>query len=131
MNNNDEDGNRVGFEDWRKMGDPESDSYDPDLYQQLWAIDELMTKAGVGFGKKGKQKYSAKGSGSGRGRGGRGGGSGGGSGGSKIGTDFGTLKTPTGAPTVQAYDTIESRNVSVPVIQKVRPNIVHRIEVSG
>lgn len=128
MYNNDEDGNSVGVEEWRKMGDPESDTYDPELYQKLWELDEMMARAGVSYGKGGgdKQKYYAKKAGSGRGRGGRGGGGGGGS---KISTDFGTLKTPTGAPSVQAYDTIESRNVSVPIIQKVRPNIVHKIEV--
>lgn len=111
--------------EWRKMGDPESDEYDPDTYQMLWAIDEMMAKEGVSYakGKLDKQKYSAKGSGSGRG--GRGGA------GSKIGTDFGTLKTPTGAPSVQAYEGIESRNVTVPVIQKQRPNIVHKIGFSG
>lgn len=115
--------------EWRAMGDPDSDDYNPEMYEQLWAMDELMTKNGVSYakGKLDKQKFSAKGSGSGRGRGGRGGGGGG----SKIGTDFGTLKTPTGAPSVQAYEGIESRNVTVPVIQKVRPNIVHKIEVSG
>lgn len=123
MYNNDDDGNSIGVEEWRKMGDPESDTYDPELYEQLWAIDELMAKSGVGFGKKGKQKYSAKGSGSG----GRGGGSG-----KKMDTDFGTLKGQMGAPTVQAYDTIESKGgTSVPIIQKQRPNIVHKIGFSG
>lgn len=117
----------IGVEEWRKMGDPEKDEYDPDMYQMLWAIDELMTKEGVSYakGKLDKQKYSEEKPGSGRG------GRGGSGGVSKISTDFGTLKTPTGAPSVQAYEGIESRNVTVPVIQKVRPNIVHKIEVSG
>lgn len=110
--------------EWRAMGNPESDDYDPEMYEQLWAMDELMAKNGVSYakGKLDKQKFSAKGSGSGKG----------GRGGAKMGTDFGTLKTQLGAPTVQAYDTIESRgNTNVPVIQKVRPNIVHKIGFSG
>lgn len=109
--------------DWRAMGNPESDEYDPDMYQQLWAIDEMMANAGVSY-KKGaldKQKYSAKGSG----KGGRGGS------GSKMGTDFGKLSTLTGAPSVQAYDTIDSKSGSIPVIQVQRPNIVHKISSSG
>ncbi len=109
--------------DWRAMGNPESDEYDPDMYQQLWAIDEMMANAGVSY-KKGaldKQKYSAKGSG----KGGRGGS------GAKMGTDFGKLSTLTGAPSVQAYDTIDSKSGSIPVIQVQRPNIVHKISSSG
>lgn len=110
--------------EWRDMGDPDSDDYNPDMYQQLWAIDELMAKNGVSYakGKLDKQKFSAKGSGSGKG----------GKGGSKLDTDFGTLKSQLGAPTVQAYDTIESRgSTNVPIIQKQRPNIVHKIGFSG
>ena len=131
MYNNDEDGNSVGVEEWRKMGDPESEDYNPELYQKLWELDEMMARAGVSYGKGGgdKQKYYAKKAGSGSGGRGRGGRGGGGGGGSKISTDFGTLKTPIGAPSVQAYDGIESRNVTVPIIQKQRPNIVHKIEV--
>lgn len=112
----------TGVSDWRKMGDPESDEYDPDKYQQLWAIDELMTQAGVSY-KKGeldKQKYSAKAAGKGRGRGG-----------GSFSSDFGTLKAGTGAPTVQQYDTIDQRSGGVPVIQVERPNIVHKIGFSG
>jgi len=63
----------IGVDEWRNMGDPEDDSYDPDMYQKLWAIDERMAKAGVSY-KKGaldKQKYSAKKQGSGK-RGGSG-----------------------------------------------------------
>lgn len=110
--------------EWRAMGNPESDDYNPEMYEQLWAMDELMAKNGVSYakGKLDKQKFSAKGSGSGKG----------GKGGAKMGTDFGTLKTQLGAPTVQAYDTIESRGSTVvPVIQKQRPNIVHKIGFSG
>lgn len=108
--------------EWRKMGDPESDEYDPDTYQTLWAIDEMMAQNGVSYakGKLDKQKYSTKKAGSGRG-----------GSSAKMGTDFGTLKTPAGAPSVQAYEGIESRNVTVPIIEKQRPNIVHKIGFSG
>lgn len=112
----------TGVEEWRKMGDPESDEFNNEMYQQLWAIDEMMTKAGVSY-KKGaldKQKYGAKGAGSG------------GKGGSKnFSSDFGQLKTATGAPTVQQYEDLDRRAAGVPVIQAVRPNIVHKIGYSG
>jgi hypothetical protein len=108
--------------EWRAMGNPESDEYDPERYEQLWAIDELMTKSGVSYakGKLDKQKFSAKGSGSG------------GRGGSKnFSSDFGTLKSATGAPSVQQYETIDQRSAGVPIIQATRPNIVHKIGYSG
>lgn len=55
--------------EWRAMGNPESDEYDPELYEMLWQYDQQLTKAGVSKSSKGKekQKYSA-----GSGRGGRG-----------------------------------------------------------
>lgn len=114
----------VGVEEWRKMGDPEEDEYDPDAYQRLWDIDKLMTDKGVSY-KKGaldKPKYAAKDSG----KGGRGG-----SGSRKIDTDFGTLQEGKYAPKVQQYDTIERKSGSVPIIRTVRPNIVHKITSSG
>lgn len=106
--------------DWRAMGNPEKDEYDPDMYQKLFTIDEMMTNAGVSY-KKGdltKQKYSAKASGGGRGS-------------KSFSTDFGTLKAGTGAPTVQQYETLDQRSGGVPVIQVQRPNIVHKIGFSG
>lgn len=112
----------TGVEEWRKMGDPDSDDYNEEMYQQLWAIDEMMTKSGVSYakGKLDKQKFSAKGSGSG------------GKGGSKsFSSDFGTLKAATGAPTVQQYEDLDQRAGGVPVIQATRPNIVHKIGYSG
>lgn len=109
--------------EWRDMGDPESDNYDPDRYQQLWAIDEEMAKNGVSYakGKLDKQKFSAKGSGSGK-RGGSG---------AKMSTDFGTLKDGIGAPSVQQYESIDQRSGGVPIINVQRPNIVHKIGFSG
>jgi hypothetical protein len=57
--------------DWRKLGDPDEEDYDPDLYEALWQLDQEMTEAGVSRGKKGKAKYfqtdSKAGSGSGSG----------------------------------------------------------------
>lgn len=106
--------------DWRKMGDPESDSYDPEMYQKLWAIDEKMAKAGVSYrkGKLDKQKYYAKdASGSGSGRGGS----------RSFSADFGTLKTGDFSPNVKSYQTIDQKVGSVPHIAVKRPNIVHKI----
>lgn len=107
--------NNVSLEDWRKL---EED--DPEMYQKLWAIDEAMTKAGIGYGKNGKQKYYAKKSGSGKGRGG-------GSGSRKLSAEFGTLGESKFAPKVQEYQTIDQKSGSVPIIRKIRPNIVHQI----
>lgn len=107
--------NNVSLEDWRKL---EED--DPEMYQKLWAIDEAMTKAGIGYGENGKQKYYAKKSGSGKGRGG-------GSGSRKLSAEFGTLGESKFAPKVQEYQTIDQKSGSVPIIRKIRPNIVHQI----
>ena len=114
----------ISLSEWRDMGDPESEGYDPELYQKLWALDEMMTEAGVSYGKGSgkKQKYYAKKSGSGgRGRGGS----------KAFSSEFGKLGEIKGAPSVQAYDTIERQSGSVPVIQRQRPNIVHKIGFSG
>lgn len=118
---------RIGVEDWRKMGDPEKDEYDPEMYQKLWDIDQRMTKSGVSYGKElDKAKYSAKKSGGkGGGRGGRGGRGG------KISTEFGTLKDGSFAPRVKEYAGIDAKSGSVPVIGVKRPNIVHKISSSG
>ena len=110
--------------DWRKMGDPESDEYDPEMYQKLWAIDERMAKAGVSYakGKLNKQKYSAKQSGSGGSRGGSR---------NSFSADFGTLKSNSFTPDVKAYQTIDQKAGAVPHIAVKRPNIVHKIGSSG
>lgn len=57
--------------EWRAMGNPESEDYDPELYEMLWDYDEQLTKAGVSKSSKGKekQKFAAA-----KGRGGSGGG---------------------------------------------------------
>lgn len=128
----------TGVETWRKMGDPESDSYDPDMYQKLWSIDERLTEAGVSY-KKGaldkakyfnKEKKGRHAGGGGHRREGGGGGSSR-SGSASYSSDFGTLKASAFAPSVQAYETIDQKSGNVPVIRTVRPNIVHKIGSSG
>ena len=59
----------INLEWWRDMGDPDKEDYNQELYEQLWNLDQEMTEAGVGRGKKGKSKYYAKGSRSGSGSG--------------------------------------------------------------
>lgn len=58
--------------EWRAMGNPESEDYDPELYQMLWSYDEQLTKAGVSKSSKGKEKRKFNAAGSGGGRGGSG-----------------------------------------------------------
>lgn len=115
--------------EWRDMGDPEDDDYNPEMYEKLWAIDELMTKAKVSDNYKGdmeKRKYSAKTS---KGRGGRGRGRGGGS--RQIDTSFGVLKDMSFTPNVQGYESIAVQSGAIPHIAVKRPNIVHKITSSG
>lgn len=117
--------------DWRNMGDPEDDAYNPEMYQKLWALDEAMAKAGVSY-KKGdltNQKFSAKKAG--KGRGGSRGWRGSGLAASTLSSDFGTLKSGNFAPQVQAYENIDQRSGQVPIIRTVRPNIVHKVGSSG
>lgn len=125
----------VSLTEWRQMGNPDSDEYDPEMYEKLWAMDELMTKAKVSENYKGymdKPKYFAKEGRGGRGRsGGRGGRGGGRSASPRFIADFGTLKAGSFAPKVQAYETIDQKSGSVPVIRRTRSNIVHKIGSSG
>lgn len=115
----------TGIDEWRQMGDPENDNYDPTMYQKLWDIDQMMTKGGVSY-KKGaldKNKYYAKEKKAG-GKGSRGGST-------AYSSDFGTLKGGKFAPSVQQYQTMDQQSGSVPIIRTVRPNIVHKIGSSG
>lgn len=116
----------VGVEEWRNMGDPEHDDYDPEMYQTLWDIDQLMTKAGVSYrkGKMDKQKYFQKES---KGRGG----AGSRGDGLNFRAEFGQLRGGDFAPQVQQYESIDQRSGSIPIIRTVRPNIVHKIGSSG
>lgn len=116
----------IGVEEWRKMGDKEEDEYDPEMYQKLWEMDELMTKAGVSYrkGAPDKNKYYLKDSKSGSGSG------------SKKATiksfsgDFGRIGNWQYAPQVKAYETIDAKSGSIPIVRTVRPNIVHKISAS-
>jgi hypothetical protein len=112
----------TSLSDWRAMGDPESDTYDPETYQKLWGLDQTFAQAGVSYkeNKLTEQKYSAKQPGKGRG-----------GAGSKMGVDFGTLKAGSGAPTVQQYQSINTNPGAIPIINRVRPNIVHQISGGG
>lgn len=120
----------TGVDEWRKMGDPEADEYDADMYEKLWALDEKLTKVGASY-KKGdleKQKYSAKTS---KAKGGRGGGLNGRNGEPNITGEFGKLKGGDAAPDIKAYASINSQGGGVPAIKRIRPNIVHKIGSSG
>jgi hypothetical protein len=68
---------KTSLAEWRNMGDPESDAYNPDLYKQLYSLDSAFTGAGVSRNSSDPSitKYSPKAPGKGRGgsRGGRGG----------------------------------------------------------
>ena len=107
----------VTLAQWRNMGDPTNDAYDPTAYQTLWAIDQVMAKGGGSYNSKdpSAQKYSAKPAGSG-------------SGSKTFQSTFGKIS---GAPTVQAYNSVSQATGQVPVIQVSRPNIVHSISHSG
>lgn len=114
----------VTLSEWRKMGDPDSDEYNPEMYQKLWEIDQVMAKNDASYAKgdTSKQKYSAKksGSGSGRGRGG--------SRLTKLSADFGRLTGSSPfAPKIREYQTMEQATNKIPVIRRVQPNIVHTI----
>src|SRR4051812_47906458 len=99
--------------------------YDPEMYQKLWDMDQMMTKAGVSYrkGHLDKNKYSAPKAKDGK--------AGGGRGTKQLDTSFGTLKDSKFAPSVQQYDTIDVKSGAIPHISVVRPNIVHKITSSG
>lgn len=54
--------------EWRNMGDPESDTYDPEMYQKLYDFDTALAKAGISGSSlaKDKNKFTAKKPGKGR-----------------------------------------------------------------
>lgn len=107
---------KTGVENWRKL---EKD--DPNMFQKLWEIDELMTKAGVSYksGSFTDNKYYQKE----RKSGGRGG-----SGGRKLSTDFGKLTgTSPFAPKVREYVSLDQSTGRIPRIKRTNPNIVHTI----
>jgi len=108
--------------------DHDPEYYNPELYEKLYDIDQLLTKNKVSY-RKGdleRPKYTAKEKKSGSGSG-----SGSGSKVKQLDTSFGTLKDGAFAPRVKEYAGIDQKSGSVPIIRTVRPNIVHKITSSG
>lgn len=62
---------KTSLTEWRKLGDPEDDAYDPKLYQRLFEIDDALVanKAGDKDGEPGQNKFTAKEKSKGRGGG--------------------------------------------------------------
>lgn len=109
---------KTGVEDWRDL-----EETNPELFQQLWALDEMMAKEGVGYksGSFTEQKYYQK---TGKG------GSGGSGGGRKRSwsAEFGKITgNSPNAPKVKEYQTMDQAVGKIPYIKRTRPNIVHTI----
>lgn len=108
--------------EWRAMGDNTNDAYNPETYQRLAELDKLLTDAGGSYNSDPtKNKFTPKGAGKGKK-------------GKKIGTSFGTLSTSDNSfgPKVRKYNIANLGATSnIPVINVQRPNIVHKISVSG
>ena len=109
--------------EWRAMGNPDHEDYDPDVYQMLWAYDEALAEKGASRSKKdgSKQKFTAA-----KGRGGRGGsgGRGGKSGAAKGFTTDIAMQKFGGAdfsPQKVLAANFASPESAIPVLQKV-PN---------
>jgi hypothetical protein len=103
----------TGLEEWRDLAET-----NPQLYQQLWALDEMFAKAGGSYGRGDptKQKYYAKKSGGRSGSGSR----------SMTAKFYGGLGN---VPERKAYaqTALSKGGTDIPVIRRIRPNIVHRI----
>lgn len=111
---------KTGVEDWRDL-----EETNPELFQQLWALDEMMTKEGVGYksGSFTEPKYYQK-----SGRGGQGGKGGGGGRKRSWSADFGKITGGgSNAPKVKEYQTMDQAVGKIPYIKRTRPNIVHTI----
>lgn len=119
---------KYSVSEWRDFGDPESDTYNPKLYQKLYDYDSALAKAGISGNENDKtqNKYTAKKPGKGRGGGGSGGKS------PAIGNTLGSVeqlgkisfgdmkleKTPSGGKiptvaTVKPGELIKKRQISV------------------
>ena len=109
--------------EWRKFANT-----DPETYSLLANLDDMLTGVGGSYDTDPTQnKYETKKSGRSSGSGG---GSGGGRKAPKMSTEFGTLSTSGNpmAPKVRQYETANMAGTSgIPVINVVRPNIIHRI----
>lgn len=106
-----------GLEEWRDLGDPNSDDYNQELYDQLFSLDKSLTDAAASRGKKGpdEAKYYAKNSKGGKGKGGGGGGGGGSIKGNTIGNTPGLDKITLGNLSPQK---VSSKQITP--IQKVK-----------
>jgi len=110
---------KISQSQWRAMGDPESEDYDPDMYDLLYSYDADLADAGVSLKEDNgsKPKYKAKEAGKGKGgKGGRGGKA------KSINTSIAT-QNPSGS-----YQPLKARGASfstpesaIPVLAKV-PN---------
>jgi len=109
--------------EWRKFANT-----DPETYSLLANLDDMLTGVGGSYDTDPTQnKYETKKSGRSSGSGGSGGG---GRKAPKMSTEFGTLSTSGNpmAPKVRQYETANMAGTSgIPVINVVRPNIIHRI----
>jgi len=109
--------------EWRKFANT-----DPETYSLLANLDDMLTGVGGSYDTDPTQnKYETKKSGRSSGSGGSGGG---GRKAPKMSTEFGTLSTSGNpmAPKVRQYETANMAGTSgIPVINVVRPNIVHKI----
>lgn len=105
----------IGVEDWRKLGDPESEYYNKDAYERLWALDVALAEQKVGGGRglnKNGQKYSAKKPSTG----GRGGGRG--------GSRSNTIGSPQSLARI-SLGRLQSRSTSapkIPTIDRLKPS---------
>lgn len=104
--------------DWRAMGDPTSNSYDPDTYQRLAAIDQLFASSGASYrsGDPTKNKYVPKQ-----------GGSGGRNQFSGLGSSV--VNWSNYLPKLQEYDktSLMPGSVSIPKVRAENPRIIHKI----
>lgn len=110
---------KISQSQWRAMGDPESEDYNPDMYDLLYSYDQDLADAGVSLKEDNgsKPKYKAKGSGKGKGgRGGRGGKA------KSINTSIAT-QNPSGSyqPLKARAANFSSPESAIPVLEKV-PN---------
>lgn len=105
----------LSVKDWRDLGDPKSDDYDPDTYQKMYEYDSALAKAGISghTGDRTENKYTAKELKKGRG----------GSGGASVHTPGGGIgnleqlkKIDFGSLAPQKIS-----NVKIPTIQEVQP----------
>jgi hypothetical protein len=111
---------KVSLSEWRDLGDPESDTYNPELYQKLYDYDNSLAGKAISGNSDdpASNKYTAKKPG--KGRGGGGGGSGGGSAASLIKGN--TIDGPVNLGKVSLGDLAPQKagSIKIPTIQQIR-----------